>query len=77
MQIKVGREAIAEAHKKLSNWARWGKDDQIGTLNLITPQDIDREYYVIDCAKHACLSLDAVLRPPAMGWGRSACGWSR
>lgn len=30
MQIKVGREAIAEAHKKLSNWGRWGKDDQIG-----------------------------------------------
>ena len=37
--------AIAEGQKKLSNWGRWGKDDQIGTLNLITPQDIDREYY--------------------------------
>src|SRR3984885_6908535 len=23
--------------KELSNWGRWGKDDQIGTLNLITP----------------------------------------
>lgn len=23
---------------KLSNWGRWGKDDQLGTLNLITPQ---------------------------------------
>jgi kynurenine formamidase len=23
--------------KDLSNWGRWGKDDQIGTLNLITP----------------------------------------
>lgn len=22
----------------LSNWGRWGEDDQIGTLNLITPQ---------------------------------------
>ena len=22
----------------LSNWGRWGKDDQIGTLNLITPE---------------------------------------
>ena len=38
MDIKVGRAAIAEASKKLSNWGRWGKDDQIGTLNLITPQ---------------------------------------
>ena len=24
--------------KELSNWGRWGKDDQIGTLNLITPE---------------------------------------
>jgi len=23
--------------KDLSNWGRWGKDDEIGTLNLITP----------------------------------------
>jgi kynurenine formamidase len=23
--------------KELSNWGRWGKDDQIGALNLITP----------------------------------------
>ena len=23
--------------KELSNWGRWGKDDQLGTLNLITP----------------------------------------
>lgn len=23
--------------KELSNWGRWGKDDEIGTMNLITP----------------------------------------
>jgi hypothetical protein len=23
---------------ELSNWGRWGKDDQLGALNLITPQ---------------------------------------
>ena len=40
MNINVGKEAIAEAHRKLSNWGRWGNDDQIGTLNHITPQDI-------------------------------------
>ena len=40
MNIKVGREAIAEASKKLSNWGRWGKDDHVGTLNHVTPEDI-------------------------------------
>src|SRR6266567_3075409 len=23
--------------KELSNWGRWGKDDQLGAVNLITP----------------------------------------
>src|SRR5262245_19604356 len=23
--------------KELSNWGRWGQDDELGTLNLITP----------------------------------------
>jgi hypothetical protein len=36
MNIKVGKKAIAEATQKLKNWGRWGKDDQIGALNLIT-----------------------------------------
>ena len=27
-----------ELFKQVSNWGRWGKDDQLGTLNLITPE---------------------------------------
>ena len=38
--MKVDRAAIDEAAKKLSNWGRWGKDDQIGTLNNVTAQDV-------------------------------------
>src|SRR5215510_12529209 len=37
----VPRRAVTQAEydqwkKDLSNWGRWGKDDQIGALNLIT-----------------------------------------
>ena len=32
----VGREPPAPPH----NWGRWGDDDQIGTLNNVTPADI-------------------------------------
>lgn len=36
---RVVTEAEYERWKKeLSNWGRWGKDDEIGALNLITPQ---------------------------------------
>jgi kynurenine formamidase len=38
--MKVDRAAIDKASKELSNWGRWGKDDQIGTLNNITPADV-------------------------------------
>ena len=32
-------EAQFEAWQtELSNWGRWGKDDELGTLNLITPE---------------------------------------
>jgi len=35
-----GIETIEKAAKDLSNWGRWGADDQIGTLNFVTPADI-------------------------------------
>ena len=33
----VTAETIAEWFDELSNWGRWGADDELGTLNLITP----------------------------------------
>ena len=48
VQLRPQRVSAAPSHtvtpaeyerwkKDLSNWGRWGKDDQIGALNLITP----------------------------------------
>jgi len=31
------KEDVDKLMTELSNWGRWGKDDQLGTLNLITP----------------------------------------
>lgn len=33
----LGTRDVEEMMKTLSNWGRWGKEDQMGTLNLITP----------------------------------------
>ncbi|MBV9998064.1 MAG: cyclase family protein [Verrucomicrobia bacterium] len=38
--MKVDKAAIYEAAKQLSNWGRWGPEDQIGTLNNVTADDI-------------------------------------
>jgi kynurenine formamidase len=36
------REDIDRWARELSNWGRWGKDDQLGALNLITPEKCRR-----------------------------------
>jgi kynurenine formamidase len=35
---KMNQGDIDRLVKELSNWGRWGKDDQLGALNLITPK---------------------------------------
>jgi len=35
--VKVTLEQLSVWERELSNWGRWGPDDQHGTLNLITP----------------------------------------
>lgn len=40
VQKTVTRADILGAARKLSNWGRWGADDQIGTLNNVTPADV-------------------------------------
>ena len=35
---KLVKEDIENMMVTLSNWDRWGKDDELGTLNLITPK---------------------------------------
>ena len=35
---KTTKEDITRWMTELSNWGRWGKDDHLGTMNLITPE---------------------------------------
>ena len=35
---QLGPDVFADAARRLSNWDRWGADDQVGTLNLITSE---------------------------------------
>jgi len=40
MKNPISLEDINRAHRELSNWGRWGNEDQIGTLNLVTPERV-------------------------------------
>src|SRR6202162_898031 len=67
MNIKVGKQAIADASKKLSNWGRWGKDDQIGTLNHVTPEDIVKAAGLIRTGKAFALGIPLDREGPQTG----------
>ena len=55
--MKVDRAAIAEASKRLSNWGRWGDEDQIGTLNNVTPEDVVKASRLVKKGKVYALGL--------------------
>jgi kynurenine formamidase len=57
MPKPVNREAVYEAAGNLSNWGRWGADDQIGTLNNVTPEDIVAAAKLIRKGKNFALGL--------------------
>ncbi len=63
-------QTVREWGAELSNWGRWGDDDEIGTLNLITPERIAaasasvREGLVVSCA------IDFNAQGPMPGEGR-------
>src|SRR5262245_39781844 len=35
---RLTKSQFDQLFKQVSNWGRWGKDDQLGTLNLITAE---------------------------------------
>lgn len=67
MGITVGKKAIYEAAEKLGNWGRWGADDQIGTLNLVTPDDIIRAAALIKTGRAFALGIPLDRSGPQTG----------
>src|SRR5260221_13409751 len=45
--------------KELSNWGRWGKDDEIGALNLITPAKRKQAAALVKEGASVSLAADA------------------
>jgi kynurenine formamidase len=60
--------------KELSNWGRWGKDDELGTLNLITPAKrkqaaaLVKEGFTVSLAANAN-SQKEIDNPCPVEWG--------
>ncbi len=53
--------------KKLSNWGRWGKDDQVGTVNLITPEKVREGAACIRTGRQFSLAVPFDQKGPQTG----------
>src|SRR5258708_13529525 len=67
---KVTLNDINASAERLKNWGRWGADDEIGTLNNISPQDIVNAARLIRKGKVFSLALNFDNQGPQNGrWG--------
>ena len=51
---------LQQWEKELSNWGRWGKDDERGLLNLITPEKTKRALTLVTEGKTVTLQMNPI-----------------
>ena len=64
--VKVTLETLARWEDELSNWGRWGPDDQRGTLNLITAQKTKQAAALVQPGETVTLPHFVTTEPPAI-----------
>jgi kynurenine formamidase len=57
-----------ELARKVNNWGRWGDDDEIGTLNLITPEAVARGAACVKRGRTFSLAIPLSLDGPQLGF---------
>ena len=60
---KLTKADFEKMMKELSNWGRWGKSDQIGTVNLITPAERKAAAALVTEGYSVSLSRDTDTQP--------------
>src|SRR5688572_7929066 len=55
---KLTRKDVHAAAKRLKNWGRWGKNDEIGTLNYVTPEEVTAAAQLVRDGRVISLALN-------------------
>ena len=74
-KLRITRQLLTEYSEKYKNWGKWGPDDEIGTLNYTTPENIVAAAQLVKKGKVISLGLNydqygpqgARSKYPAMG----------
>ena len=54
---RVSLEQFEEIFESVKNWGRWGADDVLGTLNLITPEHVRRACATVTEGRHISMAI--------------------
>lgn len=60
-------DVFHELARRVNNWGRWGDDDERGTLNLITPDVVQRGAAAVRTGKRISLAIPLSSRGPQTG----------
>src|SRR5262245_21468776 len=55
---KINRQDMRDAAEKYKNWGKWGPNDEVGTLNYTTPEDIVAATRLVKKGKVISLALN-------------------
>jgi kynurenine formamidase len=63
-------DTVRELSGRYSNWGRWGPDDELGTLNFVTPQHVQTAASLIQIGRPISLQIPLDEHGPQRGGGR-------
>ena len=67
MSVEQSIQLIRETGNRLGNWGRWGKDDQRGTLNFLTPEAVRHACGLVKTGRSIRMGLNYDGNGPQMG----------
>ena len=57
LPARVTLREFDEIFSKVKNWGRWGPDDQLGTLNYMTPDSVQAAAALVRSGRHVTMSI--------------------
>jgi hypothetical protein len=63
-------DTVRELAARYSNWGRWGPEDELGTLNLVTPAHVQKAAGLIQQGRAISLQIPLAEFGPQRGGGR-------
>ena len=65
---RVTLREFDEIFESVRNWGRWGDDDELGTLNCITPDMVRAAAGLVRSGRRATMACRGT--PASSGWSR-------